>query len=630
MAFENSKYIWGENLGPNSFLESYSQFEYNGGNCILNFSCDGDYTLFINGKYISSNQYGDYEHYKSYDEINITNYLSLGKNHIAILVCHFGAESQRYKKCKPGFIFEIIKDGKTLLASGEHTLVRESKAYESGFSRLISRQLGFSYKYDSTKEDSWLFGLGDSFKNAYPVDKKSTFVKRPNKKLELGTLIKGEIIYKNENRILVDLGKEYVGLLSFLLNSSTEQLINVSYGEHLVNGRVPRKIGDRDFSIDYVAKKGKNEFTHYMLRFACRYLEINTQGEVFLDYLGIIPQFYPVKVKECNFLFGEEKAIYDACVNTLKLCMMEHYVDCPWREQCLYAFDSRNQMLCGYLAFEGGNFEYARSNLLLMSKDRRSDNLLSICYPCGINLTIPSFSLHYVTALWEYLSYSGDKSLIYEVNDKVISVLNEFKDNMTNNLVDSFKMDCHWNFYDWSDGHDGRDASVFSVLNLLFYRALLDYKKICDTCQLVFPFDSILAPLKREIKNSFFHKESGLFTYSLDNRKISTLACSLALLMGICTEEESQELASYLTSSNATEISLSVKCFTYDALLNYDRSKYKDYVLKSIKEDYLQMTETGTVWETVKGHTDFDNAGSLCHGWSSIPIYYYHKLLKGD
>ena len=34
--------------------------------------------------------------------------------------------------------------------------------------------------------------------------------------------------------------------------------------------------------------------------------------------------------------------------------MMEHYVDTPWREQCLYAFDARNQMLCGYYAFENG------------------------------------------------------------------------------------------------------------------------------------------------------------------------------------------------------------------------------------------------------------------------------------
>jgi hypothetical protein len=33
-------------------------------------------------------------------------------------------------------------------------------------------------------------------------------------------------------------------------------------------------------------------------------------------------------------------------------------------------------------------------------------------------------------------------------------------------------------------------------------------------------------------------------------------------------------------------------------------------------------------WETIKGEADFDGAGSLCHGWSGLPIYYYDKLVE--
>jgi hypothetical protein len=28
-------------------------------------------------------------------------------------------------------------------------------------------------------------------------------------------------------------------------------------------------------------------------------------------------------------------------------------------------------------------------------------------------------------------------------------------------------------------------------------------------------------------------------------------------------------------------------------------------------------------WETINGEKDFGNAGSLCHGWSALPIIYY-------
>ena len=32
-----------------------------------------------------------------------------------------------------------------------------------------------------------------------------------------------------------------------------------------------------------------------------------------------------------------------------------------------------------------------------------------------------------------------------------------------------------------------------------------------------------------------------------------------------------------------------------------------------------------TFWETEKGEADFDGAGSLCHGWSAIPLYVINK-----
>ena len=39
---------------------------------------------------------------------------------------------------------------------------------------------------------------------------------------------------------------------------------------------------------------------------------------------------------------------------------------------------------------------------------------------------------------------------------------------------------------------------------------------------------------------------------------------------------------------------------------------------------------TTTVWETDKGVSDFNNAGSLCLGWSALPVYYIHLVLCRD
>ena len=66
----------------------------------------------------------------------------------------------------------------------------------------------------------------------------------------------------------------------------------------------------------------------------------------------------------------------------------------------------------------------------------------------------------------------------------------------------------------------------------------------------------------------------------------------------------------------------------FDALLAVNKEKYSDFILQEIDRIYAKMLQEGATsfWETEKGADDFDGAGSLCHGWSAIPIYYYHIL----
>ena len=626
--FEKSKFIWIDDENIDTYGEFYATFKADN-SPVCRLSVDGDYTLFINGKYVSSNQYGDYEHYKIYDEIDLSGYIVRGENHFAILAHHFGKDSQRYKKYQAGVIFEVVENNEIILASDENILSRKSYAYISGIGREITGQLGFSYTYDAKKEDLWQVGQGENLKKSVGVSKKCDFYPRPNKKLVLKDTVYGDVI-TNENgtHFVIDLGKEVTGLLTFELSGKAD--INIAYGESLTDGRVRKIIGGRNFSIDYFSKDGINIFTHYMLRFACRYLEINATSPVVLHKIGVIPQVYPVKRKEIPVLNETDKKIYEACVNTLELCMMEHYVDCPWREQCLYAFDSRNQMLSGYYAFEYGNLEYVRSNLLLMSKDRRDDGLMSICYPCGIDLTIPSFSLHYVTSVKEYLLHTKDVSLFFEVKGKMDEILSTFVSRIENGLVPTFEGYNHWNFYDWSPYSEGAlfqkaNKEFDFLLNCLLIIALKNYRNICDLTNCSFDYENVLLELQKATKKSFFDKEKGLFFVKEDG-SYTELANSLGILAELCTQDEEKFIANALKNNELISCSLSFKCFKYDALL-YVNEQYKDDVFSEIRKTYLKMAKrTNTVWETDEGEVAFDNAGSLCHGWSAIPIYYYNKL----
>ena len=631
MAFEGARWIWVEQNGkPDTFGEFYDEFLWEEGkvNCLL--SCDGDYTLFINGEYVSSNQYGDFEWYKSYDTVDITPYLKKGKNTFAVLVWYFGIDTQRSIKAQAGLIFEVKMGEKPLLASGENTKARYSKAYRQGMQKKVTRQLGVSFAYDATKEDGWLLN-GQDCNFAVLLEKNCNFIPRPNERLKLLQRVHGALICAENNRYIIDLGKEIVGLPFLSFTSLAEQKIRVDWGEDLQDGHVRRLIHDRDFSFDYVAKQGKNDFTHYILRLACRYLEIHTEAPIEIEAVGLLPQVYPVTEKKVTLDNELDQKIYDACVNTLKLCMLEHYVDTPWREQCLYVYDSRNQSLFGYSAFEGGNVAYARSNLKLISQDRRDDGLLAICYPCGADLTIPSFSLYYFMQVKEYLQHTGDLSLAEEVYDKLISVLNVFIGNRKDGVVMKFEGSSHWNFYDWSpylDGelHGTENAIPDLMVNLLFIHALKNLREIDGMLGKKFAYADLLAESEKRTKEVFYRPKKGLYAMNVNGEEFTVLGNSLAILAGLTDEQESAYICEKIVGNELIDCSLSMKIFKYDALLLVDKGRYQVWVEREIRREYGQMVETGnTVWETIDGASAFDNAGSLCHGWSAIPIRYLGK-----
>lgn len=629
--FEKSKFIWiNDTESVDTYAEFHTKMQITGKPVICNISVDGDYTLIINGKFVASNQYGDYEHYKVYDELDISEYTHTGLNDFALLCWHFGEDTSRYKTFNAGAIFEVVENGEVVLASDTSVKARKSRAYVSGFKRRISAQLGFSFKYDSSCEDDWAIGNAEGFENAVLADKKCVFFPRPIKKQSNADAVYATLVSQNGEFSIYDLGREYVGLPT--LEAQGVGTVNVSYGECLENGQVKRTPDWHDFSFDYVCS-GEKSYTNRMLRLSCRYFQITTQDSAKITKIGIIPQFYGTKRVDCDFLSGVDKQIYDICVRTLELCMMEHYVDCPWREQCLYAFDSRNQMLCGYYAFEGGNFEYARACLKLLSESQRPDGLLAICSPCGVNLAIPSFSLHFINAMREYYEYSKDLSLFKEKRECVKNILAAYVSKIQNDLPCRFTSDGFWNFYDWSphlSGDIGRyqPDGTDTILCSLVVLALDSYECLCRAANFEFEFEGVVNAIRKSAFDAFFDTESGAFNVSDENDGKVELANSLAVISGICPNDKISGVCEALANNKLIPCSLSMKCFKYDALLKCDKEKYASAILGEIRQTYEKMIETGTVWETEIGASDFNNAGSLCHGWSSIPIYYYNILLK--
>ena len=153
-----------------------------------------------------------------------------------IVVYHSGGSFSTNYDQQPGLYFEIKDGDKVLLESNENILSRESKLYVGGINPIITAQLGYGVTIDNTKSNK-VFDYNTSIE----VNKSYNFRKRDNLKLKL--LPRCEVTYlkKDDDHILIDLGKETVGYLDLDFVSSRKQTIKICWGT-IVPTRICRHI----------------------------------------------------------------------------------------------------------------------------------------------------------------------------------------------------------------------------------------------------------------------------------------------------------------------------------------------------------------------------------------------------
>lgn len=622
-------WIWLDNeISPDSNGEFFEEIEISHSVSVrLRISCDSNYAVYINDALAAFGQYADYPWYKVYDEIELSTFFTVGVNCIKIIVWYYGENFSTYYKGKPGVWYEWEIGDKTVCVSSRRTLCCKSENYLNGLQKIITPQLGYSFCYDTCVYSPPLAKAVE-----IPPLARELYL-RPINRCVLGERSEGILI--DEAKHMYDLGRERAGLLFIRFEAEKEAKLKISYGEHITDGCVRSEINGRSFSVELIGCGKIVEYMNPFRRLGGRFLQVECDEPFKIDAIGLQEIEYPVT--EIPFVVGDslQQKIYDVSVRTLKLCMHEHYEDTPWREQALYCFDARNQMLCGYSAF--CEFTFPKANLNLIAQACRKDKLLPICFPSSIDLTIPSFSLHYIIAVEEYLRFSGDVDFVKTIYPRLCEIVDVFTDRLEGGLTPIFYGDKgYWNFYDWAEGLEGKlyevdEKSFDLILNALLVFALLRLRAIAIKLkENTSKVDKLIPLINEAIRNVFYDEKTGLFSTFAGEMHFSETGNALAILCG-AAGESSGAVAKKIAASELLPASLSMKCFSYDALLQTDFALYRQYIMDDIDSRCGRMLErnAASFWETEDGERAFDGAGSLCHGWSAMPIYYY-RLLCGQ
>ena len=626
--FDQAKWIW-QSVAPmkDEYVRFSFDFVWNGERALLRLCADSDYNLLINGALVAFGQYHTYEEQAVYEEISLENSLRMGENSVEILVWYYGEANFSYSVGRAGLLFELLLNDRVALYSDERTACAIEPRYARGACKPLTAQLGLSYAYDATRS------APATWENAVVVQKPYPVKKRPVSRLIMENGVQGTPVGEwNGKKYVYDFGEELVGFLSFSLACEKESEVTISYGEHLVGGEVPRKIRSRDFSFSYRAPVGESAFCNAFRRLGCRYVSFESDVPFRVTALRLLPTVYPLSARPFAADTPLRQRIYDTALHTLRLCMHEHYEDCPWREQALYTMDSRNQMLCTYLAF--GEYAFPRASLDLFATARRCGGLLPICAPCDCDVTIPSFSLHYFAQVEEYLQYSRDVAYVRGIYGSLLSLLDAFNVRLTDGLLPEFEGETYWNFYEWREGLDKNSANRYNlILNALYLRALQAMARIARVLGEADDFSARVCELQRAIRAYFYDETRGLFLLGREEPLVTELGNYLCVLTGVVKGREARALIDTLQNArDVIPLTLSMRCFAYDAQLLVDKAHFAPRVLADIDTRWGRMLDAGATsfWETELGALDFNGAGSLCHGWSALPIYYYHTLIKGE
>lgn len=629
-AFNKGKWIWIKDAYlPDEYAVFKKEFFSKGKKATLKICAETNYIAYLNGKMVGYGQFPGYKNIKYFDEIDLSDYIVGGRNELRITVWYEGLNSFTHIEDGAGLIFELVNESDIVCFSDKQTLGTIDARYISGQKKMITIQIGYTSGMTSQQTQ-------ESYKPCVEFLREVKYEKRPVEKLVDGEFIAGKLI--DAEKHLYDLGREDAGYLRLDIECEEDCLLTVGYGEHIYDGEVRRKIPGgyknkgRDFSLEFCCVKGNNCFENRFLRLAGRYLQIYCDKSFKVNGIGLIPVYYPVKECKINFLSGLDKQIYDTCVRTLRLCMHEHYEDCPWREQALYSLDSRNQMLCGYYAFQEKKFQ--RANLVFMSHGTREDGLLELTYPAINTPAIPFFSLIYIVAIDEYIRHTNDKTILDEVWETIKGIVQVFVERLgENSLIENFPAP-YWNFYEWSKGSHNDDELKVEIprvqktellLNCAFVYTMQSYKRLCEYIgeQFLIPIDKV----KTAIQNNFYDQERNLYFLSNRDKTCSQLGNAFATIIGLGNKGIIEAIKN---DDSLVPATLSMLGFVYDALLQEKGNE--EFILNDIRSKYGYMLEKGATsfWETIGGAFNVGSAQSLCHGWSAIPVYYYNKILNLD
>ena len=207
---------------------------------------------------------------------------------------------------------------------------------------------------------------------------------------------------------------------------------------------------------------------------------------------------------------GEYRAIWDISVRTLKRCMHETYMDCPFYEQYQYVMDTRSEILYTYSV--SADDRLARQAMDAFRRSMRPDGMISACAPSVNGGVIPGFSIYYILMVHDHMMYFGDKQLVRRHMPAMEQILSFFENHLEESGVvgkvgGMLLQNRYWSFLDWSpqwDGYGGLSPAALQGTKAMTMESLLYLYGLLKAAELAAYIG------RKELNEEYLHKAERL------------------------------------------------------------------------------------------------------------------------
>lgn len=444
--------------------------------------------------------------------------------------------------------------------------------------------------------------------------------------------------------VILDFQREVVGNLLLDLEAPAGAILDAGYGEVLEHGRVQTHQVNRNgtayrFADRYVLREGRQRIATRIHDRGFRFLQLvlrRHSAPVRFHSIAAASRLYPVP-QQATFECDEDflNRLWGMCCHTLHACCMDLFVDCPWREQTLW-LDDHFQENRFYLNLTADPV-FPAHNLRVGGEGALPSGQIPGRYPSRRLCNLPCTSANWIMVLDDYLSYTGDLSLVRDllpVVDRALGVYEEWR--ADDGLVPDQHGPHQWNFIDW--GYElaeiqlGGKTAALNLLVAVAFKAAARLHEAVGDGERAARLRQTAAATMRALRRALWVPDQGCFrdcTEPGDGRQTSSqLPHAVGLCYDLLDADQRAGALATLLRPEAIRAELGYQLLVLEALVGNGQA---GAALAIVRQLWGEMVRSGspTVWEIVEGRLPMKGCGSLCHAYACAPAAFMQTALLG-